>query len=462
VDLITNALIPFFIILLGLIVLHEAGHYFTAKLFGVKVLEAGIGLPPKIAGFRWRDTDYTLNAIPIGAFVRMLGEEDPSDPQSLAAQVKWKRIIIIGSGAFLNLIAAVVLFSVSLMVPQEVSAGGAVITEVIPNSPAEKAGLQAGDQIVEVNGREADSGQRAIYLVRLYQGSDIDFTVRRTDPRTGTQDVVVEDVYARWDPPPYTDECGVEQRQGPTGVSLGIRYGQPVPFTAEEKAELQRLNRESLVEYRKQLPQDAPETCGDGRDFGFVPLNTNQCNDLDPQDRAAAVALKNELFPNSTADCYRFDPGQGFEPFTRTHQEPPWEAFPNGTRLAFESLILTRNAIWSFFRGFDNGGVTTFAGPVGIAQATGEVVEAGGWLPLISVAASLSMSLAILNFLPLPMVDGGRLFFIFLEFIRGGKRVDPQKEALVHLAGFCALIVFALVLTYFDLARWIGGDSFLQ
>jgi len=72
------------------------------------------------------------------------------------------------------------------------------------------------------------------------------------------------------------------------------------------------------------------------------------------------------------------------------------------------------------------------------------------------------MSLAILNILPLPMVDGGRLLFIFIEFIRGGRRIDPQKEALVHLAGFAAMIVLALVMTYFDLARWIGGDSLLQ
>jgi regulator of sigma E protease len=460
-ELLTQSILPFLIILLSLIVLHEAGHYFTAKMFGVKVLEAGVGLPPRIWGFRWRDTDYTINALPIGAFVRMLGEEDPSDPQSLAAQVKWKRVVIIGSGAFMNLIAAIVLFTVSLMVPQEVSAGGAVITEVIPNSPAEQSGLLVGDEIVKINGRTADSGERAAYLVRLYQGRDIDFTVKRTDARTGPEIVEVDNVYARWNPPRWYDDCGVEQRQGPTGISLGVRYGQNVPFTADEKAELEKLNREALQEYREQLPADAAESCSDGRDFGFVPLNTNQCNDLDPDVRAEAVALKNELFADSSAECYRFDPGQSFEPFVKTRSEPLWTALPNGLVLSFESLIFTRNTIWTLIRRFDSGG-PAITGPVGIAQATGEVVEAGGWLPLITVAASLSMSLAILNILPLPMVDGGRLLFIFIEFIRGGKRVDPQKEALVHLAGFCALLVLAIVITYFDLVRWIGGDNLLQ
>src|SRR5262249_40892547 len=119
-DVLTHSILPFVGILLLLLVVHEAGHYITAKLFGVKVLEAGIGLPPRIWGFRWRETDYTINAIPFGAFVRMLGEEDPSDPRSLAAQVKWKRTIIIGAGVVMNLALAIFLFTVSLMIPHRV------------------------------------------------------------------------------------------------------------------------------------------------------------------------------------------------------------------------------------------------------------------------------------------------------------------------------------------------------
>ena len=102
------------------------------------------------------------------------------------------------------------------------------------------------------------------------------------------------------------------------------------------------------------------------------------------------------------------------------------------------------------------------SGPVGIAQVTGQVIEEAGWLPLLTLAASISMSLALFNALPLPMVDGGRLFFIFLEFIRGGKRIAPEKEAMVHFAGFVALILFALVVTYFDIMRVISGDSILR
>src|SRR5213596_1346261 len=106
------SVLPFLGMLVALIVAHELGHYFTAKLFGVKVLEAGLGYPPRIWGFEWRGTIYSVNWLPLGGFVRLLGEEDPSDSESLAAQPAWRRLIIMGSGAFMNLVLAILLFSV--------------------------------------------------------------------------------------------------------------------------------------------------------------------------------------------------------------------------------------------------------------------------------------------------------------------------------------------------------------
>jgi regulator of sigma E protease len=461
-DLLLQSILPFLLILLGLVVIHEAGHYFTAKLFGVKVLEAGVGLPPKVWGFTWRGTEYTINALPLGAFVRMLGEEDPSDPQSLAAQHKWKRVIIIGSGAFMNLVTAIALFAVSLMVPQTVSAGGAVIAAVVPGSPAEQAGLRAGDQIAEINGRAVESTSDASYFIRLGQGTDIDFTIKRTDPRTGTE-TLEREVYSRWDPGKWVDECGVEQSQGPTGISIGTRHGQSVPLTRAERADLEPEARDAFRDYRRQVKQDAPASCIDGRAFGFAPIREAQCAELTPDEQRAARELKQDLFAESEAPCYEFDPPAGFVAFTKTRQEPPWEAIPNGIRLSFESLILTRNTIWSLVRGFDSGSTSSpLAGPVGIAQATGEVVDEAGWLTLITLAGSLSMSLAILNILPLPMLDGGRLVFIAIEALRGGRRIDPEKEALVHLTGFVAMILLAVIITYFDIIRWVNGDSLLR
>jgi regulator of sigma E protease len=462
-DVLLTYILPFILILFGLIILHEAGHYFTAKLLGVKVLEAGIGIPPRIWGFRWRDTDYTVNALPFGAFVRMLGEEDPSDPQSLAAAPKWKRIIIIGSGATMNLIVAIILFATSLMIPRDVSAGGAVISSVIPDSPAAQAGLQEGDLIEKINGREAESVQDASYLIRLNRGEDIDFTIRRSDPREGNQTLKLE-VYSRWDPPSYTDECGVTRQQGPTGITLGTQFVRPVPWTQEELAEFEKESKDAFRDYREELGPDAPERCVDGSEFAFEPLVASDCAELTDEQQQKARDLRNDLFPDSDAPCYEFDPGPALEGETRTRQEPLWEAVPEGARLAFESVIFTRNQIWMMIRGFDDAGQSgaSVTGPVGIAQATGEIVDEAGWITLIDFAASISMALAIFNFLPIPMVDGGRLFFIAIDFLRGGRRVPPDKEALVHSVGFVLLIGAFLVITYFDIMRIVSGDSVLR
>jgi regulator of sigma E protease len=458
VDVLTQSILPFFGILLGLLVVHEAGHYVTAKMFGVKVLEAGIGLPPRLFGFRWRDTDYTVNAIPLGAFVRMLGEEDPTDPQSLAAQPKWKRTVIIGAGVFMNLILAITLFSAGLMIPHDISVAGASIVEVVPNSPAASADLRAGDQILEVNGRGIKSQQDASYLLRVYQGSNIDLTLKRTDPRTGTENIT-KSVYSRWNPKSYLDECGVKRSQGPIGISISPAHSQATTTTAAERVEIQTQSEKNFVEYKEQVPAGAPAACLGGAAFGFRPLTAAQCGAEDPESRAAAEALKTRLFAGTEFPCYEFAVPQAYIVPIEREAQPPWEAIPNGARLSYESLIMARNQIWGVIRGF---GDSPFTGPVGIAQATGEVVDQAGWLSLLNFAALISMSLAMLNALPIPMVDGGRLAFIFVEFLRRGKRVAPEKEALVHLAGFGAMILFALVITYFDIVRILNGDTLLK
>jgi regulator of sigma E protease len=103
VDILIHYIVPFVGMLVALIVIHELGHYITAKLFGITVLEAGIGYPPRAWGFTWRGTIYSINWLPLGGLVRLVGEEDPSDPHSLAAQKDWKPIIVLsarGAGWF--------------------------------------------------------------------------------------------------------------------------------------------------------------------------------------------------------------------------------------------------------------------------------------------------------------------------------------------------------------------------
>ena len=295
-------------------------------------------------------------------------------------------------------------------------------------------------------------------MLRLYQGSNIDLSIKRTDPRTGAE-TISKSVYSRWNPKSYDDECGVERTQGPIGISVGPAFTQASSTTAAERADIQKQSETNFTEYKNHVTADAPASCLGGAAFGFRPLTTAQCDAEDPDTQAAARALKSKLFAGTDFPCYEFAAPQAYIVPVERESQPPWKAVPNGARLSYESLILARNQIWGVIRGF---GDSPFTGPVGIAQATGEVVDQAGWLSLLNFAALISMSLAMLNALPIPMVDGGRLAFIFVEFLRRGKRVAPQKEALVHLAGFGVMIMFGLVITYFDVLRIFNGESLLK
>src|SRR5690606_8423180 len=140
-----------------------------AKMFRIKVLEFGIGFPPKAVTFMRRGgTEYTLNWLPIGGFVRLLGEEDPTDRGSLAAAPRWQRLVVMFAGVFMNIVFAILLISIGFMIPRERSLAGAQVSQVAVDSPAAEAqisgemrdgsaplqGLQPGDRIVRVEGRE--------------------------------------------------------------------------------------------------------------------------------------------------------------------------------------------------------------------------------------------------------------------------------------------------------------------
>lgn len=355
-----NAIVPFVAILVFLIVAHEFGHFITAKLTGVKVLEAGLGYPPRIWSFTWRGTVYSINLLPLGGFVRLLGEEDPSDPQSLAAKPRPIRLLVLASGSAMNLILPVLLFAVAFIIPRDVPAGPAVIVDVVPGAPADEAGLQPGDMVLAINGEKVKNTQDLGLQIRLNLGETVVFTVKRDDPLAGRQILDIP-VYARWAPP---------EGQGPTGITITNLY-----------------------------------------------------------------------------------------PFTEKQSYPPWEAIPKGWTATLNALILARNQVISIFKG---GAGPDIAGPVGIAQATGEVVEQSGWQTLLDFSALLSINLAIINILPLPMLDGGRIVFVLLEIVRRGKRIAPEKEALVHLVGLALIITLAVVITYFDVLRIIRGESLFR
>lgn len=454
-DVFTSTILPFVAILVVLVVVHEFGHFITAKMFNVKVLEFGVGFPPKLFGIQRGETEYTINALPLGGFVRLLGEEDDQDPRSLLAQAPWKRLIIMGAGAFMNFILAIFLFSLALMIPREVSVGNAVIAQVVPDSPAAQAGLQRGDVIESIGGRTIESVPDASYAINLNLGEKTEVVVRRTDPVTGQTSVERTYVTPRWAPKPY---------------EFTVQPGQDVQAVADATGfDVDSVRQAAGIEYRLEPGQTLIFGEGDqaihyetqeGDTIGHV----SRILRVSDAEVAAAAGLgdPNTLQPGETllfaqgATGIRIAPQY---PFTESRSDGPLTALSKGWQRTWDSLKLARNGIYSWIKGGTSAPVT---GPVGIAQATGEIVREAGWKSLMETAALLSMNLAVLNILPLPFVDGGKIVFVLIEMARRGKRIAPQKEALVHLVGMVVLLVMVAALTYFDIARIVRGEDLLR
>ena len=344
------AIVALVVILIVLVFVHEMGHFVTAKLTGVKVQEFGFGYPPRMVAVKWRNTEYSINWLPLGGFVRLLGEEDPSESGSLASESIPVRFLVLVSGSMMNLVLPVVLFSIAFMIPQQVPVGKVIIGEVAAGSPAEQVGIKEGDVILELNSRQMRNTNELIYNIHLNQGKEVALLLERN----GQQQTVR--ATPRWAPP---------AQEGPLGIKV--------------------------------------------------------------------------------------PPIQNVTMVRESH--PIWEAVPLGMRNLVETIQLFRNEVIGWFARRTAPQVT---GPIGIAQATGEVARAGV-SPLLGFAAFISINLGIVNLLPIPALDGGRLLFLFVEAIRRGKRISPQKEKLVHLIGFIILITMMVVVSYFDVVRLAGS-----
>jgi regulator of sigma E protease len=346
--------ISFIGILVLLIFAHEFGHFITAKLAHVKVEEFGIGFPPRIVSFKRGETTYSLNAIPLGGFTKMLGEEDPTLPGSLASKSIPIRFLVLSAGSLMNILLPILLFSISFMIPHDMVSEKVQVKEIASGSPAQIAGVEPGDTILAINGRTIKNRGDVGYIIQLNLGSEVNMSLQRG--KLGQREVSMK---PRWNPP---------EGQGATGITI--------------------IGVDSTI----------------------------------------------------VRESY-----------------PIWEAVPSSIIHCGEILVLFKNEVVGWFV---RGTPPQLTGPIGIAELTGEMAKAG-ISPLLEFAALISINLAIINLLPFPGLDGGRLIFIALEWIRRGKRISPKKEGLVHLIGFIVLILLIMVISYYDIANIIHGESAL-
>ena len=382
----------------ALIFVHELGHFVAAKRFGIKVLEFGFGFPPRLFGIRYGETLYSINLVPLGGFVRMVGEEDPEDPRSFARKSVLQRIIVLSAGSFMNLLTPIVIFTVLFAIPRDTAIGSVIISGVAPGSPAAEAGLRPGDIVLAYDGDRVNNHLDLIAQVMATLGSETEITVRRgaiVSGLGGSPELAAVEtltVVPRLNPPQPQVVDNVAEPE--TQVSLG---------------DAQLYNRELEV--------------GDIMTQGSIGVMIGTSN----------VRIVKQ-------------------------RESIWNAVPMAVERIWDVVTITKNGFARWIAGGPDPGL---AGPIGIARVTGEVAKAG-ISPIFELTALLSISLGIVNILPIPALDGGRLMFVVIEWVRRGKRISPKREGLVHLVGFALLLGFIVVVSYFDVVRMLSGDSLIR
>jgi regulator of sigma E protease len=343
------AILAFSVILVVLVVAHEFAHFITAKSRGVKVNEFGIGFPPRIWGIKRGETLYSINALPLGGFVKLSGEEDPKAERSLASKGYGTRILVLASGSLMNLVLPLLIAALAFVIPHNNYFPTQTITEVVADSPAQQAGLQAGDTILAINGVTVTDYTQIQQAIRSSPNKEISLSIQRAGGTQTTINLV-----------PKLDSA--------TGYGMiGIRPGE-------------RVVRESL---------------------------------------------------------------------------PIWTAIPKGASYWWGTLVAYKDAIAQWIGGKSSMQVS---GIVGMTEVTGQAAKQG-LSTLFLWAAFISINLGIVNILPLPALDGGRIFFVFLEMIRGGRRISPRTEGLIHGIGFLLLIGLMLLLVFSDVTKLVTTGS---
>ncbi len=364
-------IIIFLIVLAVLILVHEFGHFIVAKKSGVRVDEFGLGFPPKLFGVKKGETEYTVNAIPFGGFVKIFGENPddeslhgPDRERSLVYKPKWIQAVIISAGVLFNFLLAWILFSLGFMYGLPMSSEsyprGAtvvheelIITDVKEGAPAERGGILKGDVVrsLMVSGEVlevARSESMKEFIVR--HGEE---TITLTYTRDGKESVTK-----------VTPEKGVIGDMPGIGVAL--------------------------------------------QTLGIVQL-------------------------------------------------PTLRAFFEGGKM---TVVLTGATIAAFadlvkdaFQG--EADLKSLAGPVGIVSLVGDAT-ALGFVYLLQFVAFISINLGVLNLLPIPALDGGRLLFLLIEAVKGS-RMNYKIVNMIHAVSFVFLVLLMLLVTYNDIVRLVGN-----
>jgi len=381
-----------------LVFVHELGHFLTAKHFNIKVTEFGFGFPPRIWGITKGETLYSINLIPIGGFVKMVGEEDPTEERSFARKSVAVRSAVLLAGPFMNLLIPILIYTIILALPHDKIVGTVTIAGVAPQSPAKVAGMAPGDAILAVNGKLIESHTDLVDEIQKHKEKPVEFAVRKSANVTG---------FSSSPEFSHVENVTLVPRKSPPNLKIVEKVDDPKTEVTLKEARTYDINAD----------------VGDTLKQGSVGILIGTSN-----------------------------------PKTVKEREPILSAIPASFGKIIQVVTYTFSGLGGWMSGGEDPGLT---GPIGIAQVTGEVAKVG-MFPIFELTALISISLAIVNILPIPALDGGRLAFVLIEGIRNGKKISPNVEGAIHMTGFAVLIGLILLMSYFDVVRIITGQGFLQ
>jgi regulator of sigma E protease len=417
------------------ICLHELGHFIAAKRAGVKVDEFGIGFPPRLFGIKRGETIYSVNAIPVGAFVKAAGENDPTVPRGLAGKGPWSRLGIYAAGPLVNFFLAFVLLSAFLGLPISTLAGnGLMVHSVSENSPAEEAGIEPGDIIMEVDGQHVHRwGDMQDIVNSVAEGTEITLLLLRNGQEEQTT------LKPKFDPELQRRIIGVLLCWNMVGH---VEAGSPAYEAGVRQDDIILSINEQPV-YNAESMSGALHSVGEGEEINLVLLRDGE---------TISISLDDDGYETLSGVEIRWVDGAHIE----QERLPVWRAAYLGGRYIIYMPVLIIEAIPLIIESPD----TALVGPIGAVQLTVEVVRSSGFSNILFMASIISLGLGIFNLLPIPPLDGGGMLVAFIEGCRRGKRLSSHAMRLAYTIGTTFLIALMVLVTFSDIWRLVSGGGF--
>lgn len=429
-----------FIFALGvIIVVHEAGHLLVAKAFGVRVLTFSVGFGKRLWGFQRGETEYRVSAVPLGGYVRLGGEnaeESTGDPREFLSKPRWQRVLVYLAGPAMNVALAVVLFAALFMVGIEVMNlpdMPPIVGGVEEGSSAARAGLQRGDRIAAVNGEAVGDWQQVLMALLTSPERPLRLTVER-GARTFEATVIPKRM------PKYEtgDSAGIYPAirpqvtkiiPGSPAEAAGFRAGDEVR-KVDGRPIADSQDFVSLIEKRAGRPVTI-EIVRDGRTM-TIPV-----------------------VPRDEGGVGRIGVGIGF--FQRYG---PARAFVEGVRYNVQIVRDTFAILGKIFsRQMSAKGA--LAGPIEIAAQSGAAARSG-FKQLLHLMGFISVSIAIMNLMPIPILDGGQIFILMIEGVIR-RDLSLRFKEIVSQVGFVMILLLMLMVIWFDVTKrlpegWLPGS----